>query len=56
MDSIPDIQLAASGRHSSKVCARCKKRKTKVHTHTHTQSPRDLHLPFPSRGPLPREV
>lgn len=30
MDSIPDIQLAASGRHSSKVCARCKKRKTKV--------------------------
>jgi hypothetical protein len=29
-DGIPDIQLAASGRHSSKVCARCKKRKTKV--------------------------
>lgn len=52
MDSIPDIQLAASGRHSSKVCARCKKRKTKVHT----RSPRDLHLPFPSVGPLPREV
>lgn len=29
MNKIPDIQLAASGRHSSRVCARCKKRKTK---------------------------